>query len=78
VLRNETVDLRLLVLEMEDEVLVERGEFDFVGGGRSNVGFGYGISGAFPREGDVVGEAAIGFVDGVGVAEGGVVKRKHR
>lgn len=78
VLSNETVDLRLLVLEMEDEVLVERREFDFVGGGRSNVGFGYWISGAFPREGDVVGEAAIGFVDGVGVAEGGVVKRKHR
>lgn len=40
-LSNETVDLRLLVLEMEDEVLVERREFDFVGGGRSNVGFGY-------------------------------------
>lgn len=76
-LRDEAVDLRLLVLEMEDEVLVERGEFDFVRD-RRNVGFGYGISGAFPREGDVVGEAAIGVVDGVGVTEGGVVKRNQR
>jgi len=77
VLRDEAVDLGLLVLEMEDEVLVERGGFDFVRR-RRNVGFRYAISGAFPRERDVVGEAAIGLVHGVGVTEGGVVKRKHR